>query len=112
MKAKHTRLLVVLAVLMLLVSLVGAAAYAAGTNPTAEPVCYKHGDVNLDDEITGEDAVYLLFASFDMFKDEYPLEQNGDIDENNQFDGDDAVYLLFASFEMFFSNCSTAASSK
>lgn len=101
MKAKHMRFLVLLAVVMLLVSMIGVAAYATGTNPAGEPVCYTHGDVNADGEITGEDAVYLLFASFDMFKDEYVLEQNGDIDENDQFDGNDAVYLLFASIDMF-----------
>ena len=101
MKAKHMRFLVLLAVVMLLVSLMGIVAYSAEANPATEPVCYNHGDVNADGVITGDDAVYLLFASFDMFKEEYPLEQNGDIDANDQFDGNDAVYLLFASFEMF-----------
>ena len=102
MKAKHLRFAVLLTVVMLLVSMLGIAAYAAGTNIADEPVCYKHGDINADNTITSDDAVYLLFASFgDMFGDDYPLEQSGDIDGNSQFNGDDAVYLLFASYDMF-----------
>ena len=47
------KILAMVLALMLLVSMIGVA-YATGTNPAGEPVCYQHGDVNADGEITGE----------------------------------------------------------
>lgn len=103
MKAMYKRLIVLLAVLVLLSAAIGVTAVASQPALSDDPVCYEHGDVNSDGGISGEDAVYLLFASFgDLFDDQFPLEQNGDIDGNGQFTGDDAVYLLFASFEDLF----------
>ena len=52
------------------------------------------GDIDGNDEVTYEDAVYLLLHS--MFGEElYPLNgADGDIDGNGTVDQDDAVYLL------------------
>lgn len=103
MKMMSKRILVLLTVIVLAVAVMGMTAFAADPDPVDEPVCYEHGDVNSDGSITGDDAVYLLFASFgDMFGDEYQLTQNGDLDGDGEVTGEDAVYLLFASFgDMF-----------
>jgi len=93
------RIWVLLTTILLVVGLLGVNAFAVNTDPADEPVCYEHGDVNSDGNITGDDAVYLLFASFgDLFGDEYQLTQNGDLNGDGEITGDDAVYLLFASF--------------
>lgn len=62
------------------------------------------GDIDGNDEVTYEDAVYLLLYS--MFGEElYPLSgADGDIDGNGTVDQDDAVYLLLHSLfgDMFY----------
>ena len=103
MKMMPKRIWVLLTVLVLVAGLLGMTAFAANQDPADDPVCYEHGDVNSDGMVTGEDAVYLLYASFGtMFEDDYPLSQDGDLDCDGAVTGDDAVYLLYASFgEMF-----------
>lgn len=103
MKVMSKRILVLLTAILLIAGLFGITAFAANNDPVDEPVCYEHGDVNSDGSITGDDAVYLLFASFgDLFGDEYKLTQDGDLDGDGDVTGEDAVYLLFASFgDMF-----------
>lgn len=101
MKAMHKRLLVLVAAVLLLVSVMGVTAFAAQTEATDEPVCYEHGDVNGDGAVDNRDAIYLLFHSIPMFRDQYPLEQSGDFNNDNSEDNRDAIYLLFASIPMF-----------
>ena len=99
MKMMPKRVWVLLTAIVLVVGLLGMTAFAANTDPVDEPVCFEHGDVNSDGQITGEDAVYLLYASFgDLFGEEYMLSQDGDLDGDGEVTGDDAVYLLYASF--------------
>lgn len=57
------------------------------TEPPAIP-----GDVNGDDAVTKDDAIYLL--RYVLFPDKYPLEADGDIDVDGDVDKDDAIYLL------------------
>lgn len=105
MKTMPKRIWVLLTAIVLVAGLLGMTAFAANTDPVDEPVCYDHGDVNSDGAITGDDAVYLLFASFgELFKDDYPLTQEGDLDGDGFVTGSDAVYLLFASFGDMFGN--------
>lgn len=57
------------------------------TEPPAIP-----GDVNGDETVTKDDAIYLL--RYVLFTDKYPLEADGDIDVDGDVDKDDAIYLL------------------
>ena len=62
---------------------------------TLDVVKYKPGDMNADDELTTQDAVYLLLSI--MFGDEdYPIPAGMDLDMNDdgQVTTQDAVYLL------------------
>lgn len=57
---------------------------------------YIKGDLNNDDEVTDQDAVYLLFYTF--FPDDYPIYQPADFNGDGTVDDQDAVYLLFYTF--------------
>lgn len=50
------------------------------------------GDINKDDEVTKDDAIYLLRHV--LFAEKYPLEANGDINADGAVTQDDAIYLL------------------
>ena len=50
------------------------------------------GDVNGDETVTKDDAIYLLRHV--LFPDKYPLEAEGDMDVDGDIDKDDAIYLL------------------
>ena len=56
----------------------------------------KIGDINGDDEVTDEDAIYLLFYTF--FPEDYPLNQEGDFNGDGEVTDEDAIYLLFYTF--------------
>ena len=57
-----------------------------------ERLKYIPGDVNADEVVNSDDAVYLLKNT--LFPDMYPINQDGDFDGNGEFNSDDAVYLL------------------
>ena len=51
------------------------------------------GDVNGDDEVNSDDAIYLLY--YTLLPDLYPINQDGDFDSNGDINSDDAIYLLY-----------------
>lgn len=57
---------------------------------------YIVGDVNGDETITDEDAIYLLFYTF--FPEDYPIEQPCDFNGDGEVTDEDAIYLLFYTF--------------
>ena len=57
---------------------------------------YVVGDVNGDDEITDEDAIYLLFYTF--FPEDYPVNQPCDFNGDGEVTDEDAIYILFYTF--------------
>ena len=56
----------------------------------------KAGDVDGDGDVDSDDAIYLLYATFN--ETEYPLNQSGDFDGDGDVDSDDAIYLLYFTF--------------
>lgn len=56
-------------------------------------VSIKKGDVNGDDEVNSDDAIYLLY--YTLLPDLYPINQNADFDGNGDVNSDDAIYLLY-----------------
>lgn len=65
----------------------------APVDPPAPPVPpVVPGDVNGDESVTKDDAIYLLRHV--LFSDKYPLETEGDMDIDGDVDKDDAIYLL------------------
>ena len=57
---------------------------------------YTPGDLDGNEGITSDDAVYLLMNTF--FPETYPLDQPADFDGNGTVTSDDAVYLLMHTF--------------
>lgn len=57
---------------------------------------YMIGDLDGDDNLDSDDAIYLLFHTFDSVK--YPVIQDCDYDKDGNVDSDDAIYLLFHTF--------------
>lgn len=52
------------------------------------------GDMDGNDKLNSNDAVYLLY--YVMFgENDYPIHQNGDMDGNGKVNSNDAVYLLY-----------------
>lgn len=50
------------------------------------------GDVNGDDYVDSDDAIYLLRHT--LMNDRYPINQDGDMNGDGFVDSDDAIYLL------------------
>ena len=57
---------------------------------------YVSGDVNGDETINSDDAIYLLKHTF--LPEQYPLSGSGDMNGDGKVDSDDAVYLLKHTF--------------
>ena len=57
---------------------------------------YVSGDVNGDETINSDDAIYLLKHTF--LPEQYPLSGSGDMNGDDKVDSDDAVYLLKHTF--------------
>lgn len=98
--AKLTKRLLIIAMAVVLVAGLGIAGFVMASEPEAVPVCFKQGDVSPDGTVTAADAIYLLYASFPMFKDEYPLNQDCDFEKDGVVDRMDAIYLLYASNDL------------
>ena len=90
----------VLLMAVLLVSCLGIAAFAEETVSDTGAVCYDHGDVNGDGAISDQDAIYVLYSTFPMFKDTYPVKQDVDLNKDERVDTADAIYLLYAVYHM------------
>ena len=75
-----------------------AAVIGIGDFYGARPVSYTIepakllGDMDSNDKITSDDAVYLL--RYTLFPDYYPVSDFADFDHNGKITSDDAVYLL------------------
>lgn len=54
------------------------------------------GDVNGDESVDKDDAIYLLMYSF--FPEDYPINQGADYNSDGSIDKDDAIYLLMYTF--------------
>ncbi len=61
-----------------------------------EILAYLPGDTDGDNEVTSDDATYLLNYTF--FPGLYPINQDCDFDGDGAVDSDDAVYLLNHTF--------------
>ena len=94
---KTTKRLLVIVMTVILLAGLGVAGFVAASEPDASPVCFRQGDVNSDGAVTAADAIYLLYASFPMFQDEYPLNQDCDFSADDAISKADAIYLLYAS---------------
>lgn len=62
-----------------------------------EPVIISAGNLDGDDEVSANDAIYLLYSVF-FGEGGYPLNQSCDFDGNNAVDANDAIYLLYHVF--------------
>ena len=51
------------------------------------------GDVNGDDSVDSDDAIYLLY--YTLLPDDYPINQSGDFNGDGEVNSDDAIYLLY-----------------
>lgn len=93
-----TRLFVLLAVVIVLLSVFGMAGFASEAD-IAEPECYQSGDLNGDGEFNTKDAIYALYSGF--FGDEaYPISRDWDFDGNGKHNSRDAIELLYAFYGM------------
>ena len=61
-----------------------------------EVISYITGDINGDETINSDDAIYLLKHTF--LPEQYPLSGSGDMNGDGRVDSDDAVYLLKHTF--------------
>lgn len=61
-----------------------------------EVVSYITGDINGDETIDSDDAIYLLKYTF--LPETYPIGQSGDMNGDGRVDSDDAIYLLKYTF--------------
>ncbi len=97
MDSKYKRFLVLLMAVLMMTSL-AVIGYAQEAAPEKSAVCYDHGDVNGDGVVTDRDAVYVLYSTFPMFQNQYPISQDVDLNKDNVVNVSDAIYLLYASY--------------
>ena len=70
--------------------------YVAVVGGGVEVVSYITGDINGDETIDSDDAIYLLKYTF--LPETYPIVQSGDMNGDGRVDSDDAIYLLKYTF--------------
>ena len=68
----------------------------ADNNDISYKLFYIIGDLNKDNTITSQDAIYILYHTF--FPEKYPLNQGGDFDGSGSVDSKDAIYILYYTF--------------
>ncbi len=64
--------------------------------PQLEANTEEPGDVDGEEGVSSNDAIYLLMHTF--FPEEYPVSQESDFDNNGTVDSNDAIYLLMHTF--------------
>lgn len=94
--SKNTKRLVGIVIAAVLIVALGIAGFVMASTPEEELHCYLHGDINGDGTVDKDDAIYLLYASFPGFAQDFPMQQDGKIDDNDVVNKDDAIYLLYA----------------
>ena len=62
-----------------------------------DPSAIMRGDMDGDGDIDSDDAIYLLYFTFQP--EDYPINQSGDVDGDGDTDSDDAIYLLYFTFQ-------------
>ena len=60
---------------------------------TSEKLGVIIGDVNGDDSVDSDDAIYLLY--YTLLPEDYPINQSGDFNGDGEVNSDDAIYLLY-----------------
>ncbi len=59
---------------------------------------YIVGDVDNDGELTGDDAIHLMYHVFFPDDENYSVNQNCDFNNDGELTGDDAIYLMYHVF--------------
>ncbi len=59
---------------------------------------YVAGDLNGDEEVTADDAIYLLYHVFFPSQEDYAVNQPVDFNNDTEENADDAIYLLYHAF--------------
>ncbi len=59
---------------------------------------YVTGDLNGDEEVTADDAIYLLYHVFFPSQEDYAVNQPIDFNNDTEENADDAIYLLYHVF--------------
>lgn len=62
-----------------------------------ESITIQKGDVDGKDDLSADDAIYLLYRIF-FGESQYPVNQACDFDGNGKLEADDAIYLLYRVF--------------
>lgn len=92
--SKLTKRLLCIAVMALaVISLIGFG-FAEESQPSLEPECYEHGDVNGDGKVNNKDAIYILY-SYLFDGDPYPIHQHWDYNNDSSTDNRDAIYVMY-----------------
>lgn len=76
------------------------AAHDFGDGDTCECGAKKYvaGDLNGDEEVTADDAIYLLYHVFFPSQEDYAVNQPIDFNNDTEENADDAIYLLYHAF--------------
>ena len=82
---KNKKILLAVLMIIMMVAVFSVNAFAANNQSV-------RGDLDGNNEINVDDAIYLL--GYTIFPEYYPLSQSGDVDGNGEINIDDALHLL------------------